>query len=139
LSGLKHHLLSINTKLIAGYERGIYLSDAQLNEFEKKYVDETVAVITDVLKCAHIQINDIRMILPHNVNIPTWYKIATALQFPIEKVYLNNIPVLGHTFCSDHLINLQSVISENILMPGDYYLMVGCGLGFFISASVWRY
>ena len=139
LSGLKHQLLSVNTKLITGYERGIYLSNAQLNEFEKKYVGETLAIILEVLKRARIQLTDIKLILPHNVNIPTWYKIAAALQFPIEKIYLKNIPILGHTFCSDHLINLQSAISENVLMPGDYYVMVGCGLGFFISAAVWKY
>lgn len=138
-SGLHHHLLSVKTTLIKGYEKGIYLSDAQLNEFEKKYISETVSVISETLNDACIPLSDIKLILPHNVNIPTWYKIAAALQFPIEKIYLDNISKLGHSFCSDHLINLQSAIEEHHLNVGDYYLMVGCGLGFFISAAVWRY
>lgn len=139
LSGRHHHLLSIKTKLIEGYEKGIYLSDAQLNEFEKKYISETASVILELLNNAFIRLSDIKLILPHNVNVPTWQKIAKALQFPIEKIYLNNISKMGHTFCSDHLINLKSAITDRYLNVGDYYLMVGCGLGFYISAAVWRY
>lgn len=139
LSGLRHHLLSVKTKLVQGYEKGIYLTDVQLKAFEKKYINETVSVMVDVLDEAGIRLSDIKMILPHNVNIPTWRKIADALQFPVEKIYLNNISKVGHTFCSDHLINLQSAIADGYLIAGDYYLMVGCGLGFFISAALWRY
>lgn len=139
LSGMHHYLLSVKTKLIEGYEKGIYLSDAQLYQFEKKYINKTISVIFEALHDACISLSEIKMILPHNVNIPTWQKIAEALQFPIEKIYLDNIPRFGHSFCSDHLINLQSVIADGYLNFGDYYLMVGCGLGFFISAAVWRY
>lgn len=139
LAGLHHCLLSVKTKLIEGCEKGIYLSDEQLNEFEKKYIEETVSVIVAVLHETCIQLSDIKLILPHNVNIPTWQKIAEALRFPIEKVYLNNISKMGHAFCSDHLINLSSAIEDGCLNKDDYYLMVGCGLGFFISAAVWRY
>lgn len=139
LSGSFHRLLSVKTKLINGYEKGIYLSNSQLSVFEEKYVAETASVIFETLAAASIRLSDVALILPHNVNIPTWRKIAAALCFPIEKIYLGNISKLGHAFCSDHLVNLQSAISECILKPGDYYLMVGCGLGFFISAAVWKY
>lgn len=139
LSGLRHHLMSVKTKLVQGYEKGIYLTDDQLKAFEKKYIGETVSVIAEVLDDACIRLDDITLILPHNVNMPTWQKIAEILRFPTEKIYLHNISKMGHTFCSDHLINLQSAIAERYLHVGDYYLMVGCGLGFFISAAVWRY
>lgn len=138
-TGSAHHLLSVYTKLIPHYEKGIYLSDTELKAFESSYIAETQAVIKQVLSNAGITLSQITLILPHNVNRPTWLKIADALSFPIEKIYLKNIPLLGHCFCSDHIINLNDAILEEWLQQGDYYLMVGCGLGFFISAAVWQF
>lgn len=139
LRGIKHHLLSVKTKLILGYEKGIYLTDDELISFEMHFIAEIKTVIFEVLDEAGLTLNDISLLLPHNVNLPTWHKIAVALQFSKSKIYLKNIPHIGHSFCSDHLINLQSALNDSLLKPGDYYLMVGCALGFFVSAAVWRY
>lgn len=138
-SGLDHQLLSVKTHLIPGYEKGIYLCDKALISFELIYISQTVSLVETVLKVAGVSIQDIKVVLPHNVNIPTWEKIALALNIPLSRVYLKNIPVYAHTFSSDHLINLESILNEGLLKKGDLYLMVACGLGFFISAALWRY
>ncbi|PIZ04940.1 MAG: hypothetical protein COY58_01355 [Gammaproteobacteria bacterium CG_4_10_14_0_8_um_filter_38_16] len=138
-SGEDHALLSVSNKLLSGYAKGIYLSDAALANFDLHFIKEMVEVINQALLKSSISIKEINLILPHNVNIPTWKKIADALRFPIEKVYLKNVSEFGHCFCSDHLINLQSVLSEHLLKKNDYYLMAGCGLGFYLSAAVFRY
>ncbi|MCX7124681.1 MAG: hypothetical protein NTU49_02785 [Gammaproteobacteria bacterium] len=137
--GSNHQLLAVYNHLMTGYSKGIYLTDWEIKIFDSQFIDAIVDIISKVILKANITLNQIALILPHNVNIPTWKKISAALHFPIEKIYLNNIAKFGHTFCSDHVINLQSALSENRLNKGDYYLMVGCGMGFYLSAAVFVY
>lgn len=138
-SGEGHALLSVTNKLLPGYAKGIDLLDSELQHFDTHFISEMTQVIRQALLKANVTLNQIKLILPHNVNIPTWKKISEALQFPLSKIYLNNITELGHCFCSDHLINLQSALHDQLLEKNDYYLMAGCGLGFYFSAAVFRY
>lgn len=138
VSGDAHQVVSVVNQLLPGYARGIELLENDLRSFDADFIQTMVDVIHCAILRANITVTDITLILPHNVNIPTWKKIAAKLIFPIEKIYLNNIPTIGHCFCSDHIINLQSALSEGYLKKGDYYLMAGCGLGFYLSAAVLR-
>lgn len=137
--GENHTLLSVVNCLISGYSKGIYLSDRDMQQFDSQFIQSTVNIIMEALQKASISIEQLACILPHNVNIPTWKKIAAALHFPIEKIYLACIARIGHAFCSDHVINLQSALSNSYLNKGDYYLMAGCGMGFYLSAAVFKY
>ena len=139
LSGKNHQLLSVMNKIIVGYEKGIFLSEDQLREFDGIFIQNMASLIINAVEKANISLTTISIILPHNVNIPTWKKISEALNFPLKKIYLNNIEKYGHCFCSDHLINLKSVLSENRLKKGDYYVMAGCGFGFYLSAAVFQF
>ncbi|MCX7120555.1 MAG: hypothetical protein NTZ67_02070 [Gammaproteobacteria bacterium] len=134
-----HQLLSVINRLMPGYAKGIYLADDEIRMFDSKFTQYMVNVISDALARCQISLNKIKLILPHNINLPTWKKIAISLNFPIDKVYLKNVAKYGHTFCSDHVINLHSALSENRLKKGDYYLMAGCGMGFYFSAAVFSY
>jgi 3-oxoacyl-[acyl-carrier-protein] synthase-3 len=138
-SDKQHCLLSVTTRFICGYEKGIYLSAAELHVFDLSFIENMAAIICAALKKAMVSLDQIQLILPHNVNVPTWQKIAKALSCPLEKIYMHNIPKMAHAFCSDHLINLQSAIEEGLLRQGDYYLMAGCGLGFTIAAAVFKF
>jgi 3-oxoacyl-[acyl-carrier-protein] synthase III len=135
----RHQLLAVVNKFIRGFEKGIYLSKDELKTFDLTYIHNTELLIQEVLLKADLSLSKIALILPHNVNLPTWQKIALALNFPMEKIYVKNISEVGHSFCSDHLINLESVLLEGLLTLGDYYLMVGCGLGFTVSAALFRF
>jgi len=139
VSGKNNYLVSLVNRFIPGYSKGYYLLDAEIQEFDKNFIQLMINIITDAISKAGIYLDQIRLILPHNINMPTWHKIADALHYPFEKIYVDNIPKFGHTFCSDHIINLHSVIADNKLQPGDYYLMAGCGMGFYLSAAVFRY
>lgn len=137
--GKDHVLLAIKNKFIPGYAKGIYLSDDELRDFDSQFIQMITDNIVQTLSQAGISLQDIALILPHNVNIPTWRKIASALHVPFEIIYTSNIARLGHTFCSDHILNLDSALLERRLKKGDYYLMVGCGMGFYLSAALFRY
>lgn len=137
--GQAHQLLAVVNYFIPGFDKGIYLSVDDLTLFDRSFVDSVVAVIHAVIAKAGLSLANVALILPHNVNIPTWDKIAEKLRFPFSRIFSDNISALAHTFCSDHLINLKSVIERNILHKEEYYVSVSCGLGFFISAAVFRY
>ncbi len=139
IDACNHRLLSVINETLLGFEKGIYLNAMALHSFDCLFIDKMVDVINKAIVKANITLSSVKMILPHNVNMPTWHKIAAALHFPIEKIYLDNIAKLGHCFCSDHLINLKSALSDNRLAKGDFYVMAGCGLGFYLSAAVLQY
>ncbi len=139
LSGNGHHLLSVSNRFLPGYSKGIYLSDVEIRKFDAIFVESLSNLILETMVKSTIKLHQISLILPHNVNIPTWKKIAEQLSYPIKKIYLDNIGRYGHTFCSDHIINLQAALSHNRLQKGDYYMMVGCGMGFYLSVALFQY
>lgn len=134
-----HNLLSVVNRFMEGFAKGIYLSKTELSYFDECFIQEMMLTIRQAIEKAKVSLQHIKLLLPHNVNIPTWLKIANALEVDSSRVYLKNIPELGHAFCSDHLINLQGALSDQLLQPGDYYVMAGCGLGFTLSAAVFQY
>ncbi len=138
-SGNDHQLLAVENKFIMGYAKGIYLSNNEIQLFDSLFIQSITTVINKVVLMAKLTLKKITLILPHNVNYPTWKKISVALNFPLEKIFLGNISKIGHAFCSDHMINLQSALLENRLKKGDYYVMAGCGMGFYLSAALFRY
>nr|PMI53710.1 hypothetical protein BCU43_02100 [Vibrio lentus] len=82
--------------------------------------------------------SDIQYLLPHNVNKPSWLQVAKNINFPGEKVFLNNIEKYGHCFGSDPFINLHSLWQENKLSPGHELLLVSVGLGATASSALVR-
>jgi len=137
--GQHHQLLAVLSQFVPGYSQGIYVSDREMQQFDAQFITRFSELILKTLLKAGIALSQISCILPHNVNIPTWKKMASALSFPIEKIYLDCVARFGHCFCSDHLINLHYAIQENRIKAGDYYVMAGCGMGFYLSASVFRF
>lgn len=138
-NGKNHQLLSVINRFVPGYSKGIYLSDLELQKFDQSFILSLTTVIEDAVIAAKLMLSNISIILPHNVNIPTWKQISESLNLPLSKIYVDNIARFGHCFCSDHLINLKFVLQEQRIKKGDYYVMAGCGLGFYLSAAVFRY
>lgn len=134
-----HRLLFVSNRFIPGYAKGIYLSEREIQCFDAIFIREMTNTILEAVSKSGLFITDIALILPHNVNIPTWKNIALMLKMPIQKIFLNNIDAIGHAFCSDHTINLKSAVDDYQLKKGDYYVMAGCGMGFYLSAAVFQY
>ena len=134
-----HQLLSVTVHLEKGYSKGLYLSDEESKAFEALFFSTLKKVISETLIKAGLALSDIALILPHNVNHAVWRNMAILLQYPLHQVFTDNISTLGHCFSADALINLVSAEAAGRLKKGDYYLMVGCGMGFFFGCAVFRY
>ena len=123
------------------YAMGIWMDGAsQLSrDYDNSYQHNLVAVINRVLKEASIDLSDIKLILPHNVNIQIWKKAIPVLGVAEERVYLHNIAKFAHCFGADILMNYQSAIHEGRLQRGDLCLMVTVGVGGVFGACVIRH
>lgn len=109
--------------------------------FQREFPASFAAVIRAALDRAGLELADISLILPHNVNVVAWKQLCAVTGFPLSRVLLENVPVIGHSFCADPFINYQTATGRGLLRPGDHYLIaaVGAGLGATFSAMVFRH
>jgi 3-oxoacyl-[acyl-carrier-protein] synthase-3 len=137
--GKQNKLLSLVANTYGEFSKGIWLSSAELVNFEKDYLQMLAGTIYAALIKANICINDLKFILPHNVNLPSWEKAARYMEIPFNKVYLKNVKNFAHCFGADALINHAAIQQDQLLKPGDYFLMATVGLGATFAAAVFQY
>lgn len=139
LTGKNHRLLHLEMKTAGQFHRGIWLTPEESKTFEKVYVPLLSETISTAVKQAGLTLDDIHLILPHNVNLISWENTAKALSFPLEKIYLKNVKKYAHCFGADIFINYADALSEQALSPGDYYVMATVGLGATFAAAVFQH
>ena len=134
--GARDRVLSERVEVHGEFSRGIFLrADApERRAYDSVFQDNLLRVIRGALEYAGVRIDQVRYLLPHNVNINIWLKAIERMGFPRERVYLRNIARYGHCFSADAFISLLDVRSE--LRPGDIYLMASVGVGGVFGAAV---
>lgn len=115
----------------ACHQRGEF--DAEFGEpperFMREYRPSLAEVIRRALDEAGVALDEIRVVLPHNVNAVTWQRLCLLLKFPVERVVLDNVPVNGHVFCADAFVNYRTARERDLLRQGDRYLVAAVGAG----------
>jgi 3-oxoacyl-[acyl-carrier-protein] synthase-3 len=110
--------------------KGFYWNPKErVHELIATYFPTARTVLNQTLKEAGLTIDDIDLVIPHNVNKPSWDILAKLFQCPEEKIYLANISKIGHTIAADAVINLESASKEGRLKPGDKVLLFTFGFG----------
>jgi 3-oxoacyl-[acyl-carrier-protein] synthase-3 len=138
-SGAGNKLLAMQMHTYGQYSGGVWQNAEVGLEFEKQYVDMLAKVIVEVVTEAKIKIEDLKIILPHNVNVISWINTAKKLNFPVKKIYLDNVKKLAHCFGADGMINYLSAKQVGLLERGDYFLMATVGLGATFAAAVFQH
>jgi 3-oxoacyl-[acyl-carrier-protein] synthase-3 len=100
------------------------------------YFPTARTVIADTLGKAGIGIDDIALIIPHNVSLRSWEILIGMLECPREKLFSTNIGRLGHTIAADNLINLRDVTDAGLISKGDLLLLFTFGFGLNWSCMV---
>lgn len=110
-------------------------------QVEREYPDRMAAVITAALAKANLTVDEVALVLPHNVNVAVWQRVCRRLGLPVGRVLLENIPLLAHTFCADAFLNYRTARERNLLRPGDRYLVTAAGSarGATFSAMVFQH
>jgi 3-oxoacyl-[acyl-carrier-protein] synthase-3 len=109
--------------------------------YQREYHESLAEVVHAALARAGLRLDQLDLILPHNVNRLVWRKLCRRIGFPVERVMLDNLPLAGHVFCADAFLNYRTACQRGRLRPGDHYLVgaAGAGLGATFSAMVFEH
>jgi 3-oxoacyl-[acyl-carrier-protein] synthase III len=110
-----------------------------MDRFAQEYTELLSEVILAAVKQADLSLDDIALVLPHNVNVVSWRRVCRRTGLPVDRVLLDNVPLVGHTPSADTFINHASAVALGRLAPGDRYLTAGAGFGAVFSAMVFEY
>jgi 3-oxoacyl-[acyl-carrier-protein] synthase III len=137
-SGTRDRLLAYASNVRGEFDSATGANDARL---QREYRPSLAEVMRQALDEAGLALDDIRLVLPHNVNVVTWQRMCLLLKFPVGRVLLDNIPTSGHAFCADMFANYQTACERGLLEPGDHYLAaaVGAGGGATFAAMVFEH
>jgi 3-oxoacyl-[acyl-carrier-protein] synthase-3 len=125
-SGRRDRLLAYAVDL-----RGEYDGDGEelASAFQRDYASSLAAAVLAAVDRSGLRMDQISLILPHNVNVIAWQRVCRRLAFPVARVVLDNVPTYGHVFCADPFINYRTARERGLLRPGEYYVMAAAGAG----------
>jgi 3-oxoacyl-[acyl-carrier-protein] synthase-3 len=124
--GARDRMLAYAANVRGEFDSATGANDARL---QREYRPSLAEVMLRALDEAGLALDDIRVVLPHNVNVVTWQRMCLLLKFPRERVLLDNIPATGHVFCADMFANYATACERGLLRPGDRYLAAAVGAG----------
>lgn len=106
------------------------------SRFEKEYAASFAETIYAAADQAGVSMDDLSLVLPHNVNALVWQRLCRRIGFPVSRVLLDNVAAVGHAFCADPFVNYATAAKRGLLRSGDHYLIAAAGLGAAFSALV---
>ncbi|GLW68302.1 3-oxoacyl-ACP synthase [Kitasatospora phosalacinea] len=107
-----------------------------MQRYQRSYPELMVAVMEAALDEAGESWDSIRLVLPHNVNQISWQRICRRIGYPPDRVVLDNVPAVGHSFAADILLNHHTATTRGLLRRGDRYLAAASGIGATFAAMV---
>lgn len=110
-----------------------------LARYQKEYQSTMIEAVEAALDQAGLDLSEIALLLPHNVNQASWRMICRRIGHPLDQVVLDNVPSVGHSFAADAFINLHTASTRGLLRPGDHYLIAAAGIGATFSAMAFRH
>jgi 3-oxoacyl-[acyl-carrier-protein] synthase-3 len=134
--GERDRILAYASRTLGQYSSGLDLDADSLRSFELEYVETLAGLIQEAVARAGLTLDELALVLPHNVNRSSWVRLAKWLELPLDRLFLANVPRLGHCYCADPFLNYAAARGQGRLRPGDHYLMAAVGLGATFSAVV---
>lgn len=139
VNGKKNKLKAMTINIEGKYAKGIWLSKDDFNDLHVSTPKLLANVIEETIEKAGITKEQIKVLIPHNVNVSLWRSNAKRMEIPIEKIYLANIRKYSHCFGADLLIGYADVLVNNMLKDGDYFMMASIGGGANFAAAIFEH
>lgn len=139
MNGESDRLLSYSCRIRGEFNGRLENQPELAARYEEEYPLSLAEVMLAAVGKAGLRLDDISLILPHNVNAVSWQRLSRRIAFPVERVVLDNVPVTGHAFCADMLINYTTAMDRGLLRPGDRYLVAAAGTGATFAAMVFEH
>ena len=92
-------------------------------------------VTQEAIENAHLKIEDIQLIIPHQANLRIIEAAARGLKVPLERCFIN-LDRYGNTSTASIPIATCEAIEQGRLKPGDKVVFVGFGAGLTWGAAV---
>lgn len=138
LDGPGDAVLSTAHRTLGEFHQARHMSEELQHRYRKVYTPVLAEVMLEAVHGAGLGLEQIDLVLPHNVNRYSWSVTARNLGLPLERIYLENVPKTGHCYGADPFINLSTARAEHAVRPGETVLMVSAGQGGTFAAAVVR-
>jgi 3-oxoacyl-[acyl-carrier-protein] synthase III len=139
-NGDRDRILSYASTLRGEFDGRLAEDPELLARFQKEYPAVLAQVVEEAVHRAGLSgLDRIDLILPHNVNRVSWQTFCRRTGYPADRVLLENVPRIGHSFAADAFINYRTAVDRGLLAPGAHYLVAAAGIGAVFSAMVLRH
>ena len=98
-------------------------------------VDKMLWLLGDCLEKCNLTVDDVDLVVPHQVNIRIIESATHKYNFPMEKVYVN-IDRYGNTSAASIPLALDEAVAEGRVGPGSTVVMVAFGAGLTWAGAV---
>lgn len=132
-------LIGIEIDIHGEFAGGIWDEKESAQLFEKNYSKYLSEVISNVISNSQLTLEDIKLILPHNVNTMSWREVIKLLKISADKVFLENIGEMGHCFGTDPFLNYKVALDKGCIKKGDYFIFSTVGLGATFAAMLFQH
>jgi 3-oxoacyl-[acyl-carrier-protein] synthase III len=137
--GPRDRLLAYASRIRGGFDGRLEISPELMAQFQREYPASLTEVMLAAVTQAGLRLDDVSLLLPHNVNVVSWQRLCRRIGFPLDRVLLDNVPVTGHAFCADLFLNYQTAVQRGLLHRGDRYLVAAAGVGATFSAMIFEH
>ena len=138
--GGRDRILSYAASLRGEFDGRLAEDPDLLARFQREYPLALAQVIEEAVHRAGLSgLDEVDLILPHNVNRVSWQTLCRRTGYPVERVLLDNVPRVGHSFAADAFVNYRTAVDRGLLAPGAHYLVAAAGIGAVFSAMVLRH
>lgn len=100
-------------------------------------VEKMQWLLADCMKNCNLTVDDIDLVVPHQVNIRIIKSATRKLNFPIEKVYVN-IDRFGNTSAASIPLAMGEALEAGVIGPGSTLMLVAFGAGLTWAGTVLR-
>ena len=119
---------------LANFDEGSFfryqsIMEEDSDRYTMLYFIVTARIAIKTLQQAGLGLEQMELIIPHNINWSSWELVLNMLRCDRRKLYGDNIQRRGHVFGADVLVNLADAIGEGRLREGEYALLLTAGMG----------
>ncbi len=104
----------------------------------KEAVSTIVRLVDESLTRCHLQREDIKMVIPHQMNARIIESAASRLDIPMDKIFIN-LDKYGNTSAATIPIALDEAARQGVIQRGDLIALVTFGGGLTWGSSLIRY
>lgn len=120
---------SYATRTLGEFSSGMLLDEEGWLQFGRVYPQVLAEVIRQAVAEAGLELSDIDLVVPHNMNLFSWCQTIKELDLTREKYFPDNVPRFSHCYASDVFVNYTMLRDAGRLIEGRHYLLASVGLG----------